>query len=407
LNITYPFKPKQRLRMAFTILLGLSILQPSLCFGDIASILSKKIGANDAVLVADPDGKVLFSKNADKKRVPASTLKIFTALFSLETLGPDFRFQTEFYLDNASNLIIKGYGDPLIVSEAVREIAKTLKEKMSSYNDLVLDDSYFENPVAIPGVTSSLQPYDAPNGALCVNFNTVNFKRKKDGTYVSAEPQTPLLPFVMKKVKTSKLKKGRIIFSQKRHEITLYAGHLFRHFLSEAGINQEGRIRLGKVPMDTARLVYRHSSRFTLEEILSRLMEHSNNFTANQVLIAAGAKISDPPGTLDKGVRAAKHFAGQKLGLDDFEIVEGSGISRKNRISADMMLIVLRAFYPYRLLLRHEDGVYFKTGTLYGVSTRAGYLEGTGGRMYPFVIFLNSRGKSAEKIVPDILKMLE
>jgi len=384
-----------------------SVVSPSVLYAGADSKLSKKIGANDAVLVADPTGKVLFSKNAGKRLVPASTLKIFTALFSLETLGSDFRFQTEFYLDKASNLIIKGYGDPLIVSEVVKEIAETLKEKISTHNDLVLDDSYFTHPLTIPGVTSSLQPYDAPNGALCVNFNTVYFKRKKNGTYVSAEPQTPLLPFVMKKVKASKLKKGRIIFSQKRHEITLYAGHLFRHFLSEAGIDQKGRIRLGKVDKKTDRLIYRYRSRFTLAEIVSRLMEHSNNFAANQMMIAAGAKISKPPGTLDKGVQTATQFAEEKLGLDNLNIVEGSGISRENRISADTMLTVLRAFEPYRHLLRYEDGVYFKTGTLYGISTRAGYLEGSNGTLYPFVIFFNTRGKSAEKAVSDIVQLLE
>ena len=384
-----------------------SVVSPSRLYAGADSKLSKKIGANDAVLLADPTGKVLFSKNAGKKLVPASTLKIFTALFSLETLGPDFRFQTEFYLDKASNLIIKGYGDPLIVSEVVEEIAETLKEKISTYNDLVLDDSYFTHPLTIPGVTSSLQPYDAPNGALCVNFNTVYFKRKKNGTYVSAESQTPLLPFVMKKVKASKLKKGRIIFSQKRNEVTLYAGHLFEYFLTKAGIRQKGRIRLGRVDKRTDRLIYRHHSRFTLAEIVSRLMEHSNNFAANQMMIAAGAKIADPPGTLDKGVQAATQFAEEKLGPDNLNIVEGSGISRENRISADTMLTVLKAFEPYRHLLRYEDGVYFKTGTLYGISTRAGYLEGSNGTLYPFVIFFNSRRKSAEKIVPDIIKLLK
>ena len=370
-------------------------------------MLSKKIGGNDAVLLADPSGKILFSKNAGENLIPASTLKILTALFAMETLGPDFRFSTEFYQDAASNLIIKGYGDPLLISEVVKEIAETLKTKISTYADLVLDDSYFANPLAIPGVTSSLQPYDAPNGALCVNFNTVNFRRNTDGTYASAEAQTPLLPFVMPKVKASKLKKGRIIFSQKRHEITLYAGHLFRHFLAEAGIDPKGRIRLGRVQPGTDRLIYRHRSRFTLAEVVSRLMAHSNNFAANQMLIAAGAKISNPPGTLDKGVAAAKNFAARRLGIHNLEIVEGSGISRKNRISAEEMLVVLRAFEPHHRLLRYEDGVYFKTGTLYGISTRAGYIAHDDGRLFPFAVFLNTQGKSAETIVSDIRKWVE
>ncbi len=389
------------------ILWGLVLVQPAFVLGDAASTLSKKVGANDAVLLADPSGKVLYSKNAGKKRLPASTLKIFTALFSLETLGHDYRFPTEFYLDGASNLVIKGYGDPLLISEEVGKIGQALREKLTTYKDLVLDDSYFDSPLTIPGVTSSLQPYDAPNGALCVNFNTVYFKRKKDGTFVSAEPQTPLLPYVMPRIKASKLKKGRIIFSQKRHEITLYAGHLFRHFLSQAGIRQDGRIRLGRVNRGTDPRVYRHLSGYTLADIVSRLMEHSNNFAANQMLIAAGAKIAGPPGTLDKGVHAAKRFAADRLDIENLEIVEGSGISRKNRISADTMHTVLKVFKPYHPLLRYEDGVYYKTGTLYGISTRAGYIEHEDGKLFPFVVFLNTRGKSAETIVSDIQHLIE
>jgi D-alanyl-D-alanine carboxypeptidase/D-alanyl-D-alanine-endopeptidase (penicillin-binding protein 4) len=211
----------------------------------------------------------------------------------------------------------------------------------------------------------------------------------------------------MPKVRASKLKKGRIIFSQKRHEITLYAGHLFRYFLSEAGIDQTGRIRMGRVHKDKDRLAYRHRSRFTLAETVARLMEHSNNFTANQMLIVAGAAVSAPPGTLDKGVEAAKNFAAKRLGIKNLDIVEGSGISRKNRISASMMLTVLKAFEPYRHLLRYGDGVYFKTGTLYGISTQAGFLEEPDGTMYPFVIFLNTRGKSAETLVPGIQRLIE
>ena len=56
-----------------------------------------------------------------------------------------------------------------------------------------LDDTYFTQPLTIPGISSSSNPYDAPNGALCANFNTVFFKHSRDG-YASAEPQTPLLP---------------------------------------------------------------------------------------------------------------------------------------------------------------------------------------------------------------------
>jgi len=137
------------------------------------------IGKHDAMLITAPDGKIIFSKNAEKTLIPASTLKIFTALVALHYLGPDYRFTTEFYLDSDTNLKIKGYGDPLLISEVLLEISRKVGTKIKKVSDIVLDDSYFTQPLTIPGVSSSTQPYDAPNGALCVNFNTVNFKQAK------------------------------------------------------------------------------------------------------------------------------------------------------------------------------------------------------------------------------------
>ena len=187
-----------------------------------------------------------FSKNADTLLIPASTLKLLTSLAALHYLGEDFRFKTEFYLDPDQNLVIKGYGDPLLISEELKEIAKTLATHISTYKDLVLDTSYFDEPLVIPGVTSSLQPYDSPNGALCVNFNTVFFKKNTTGKFVSAEPQTPLLPFVLPKIKASRLSQGRILLSSEDDECVQYAGHMFQYFLSENGAAGSGEIRVGE-----------------------------------------------------------------------------------------------------------------------------------------------------------------
>ena len=370
-------------------------------------IIEKQIGAKDAILVADPSGKIIFSKNKNKLLVPASTLKILTSLAALDRLGPDFRFKTEFYQDSEENIKIKGYGDPLLISEVVDEIATNLANRIKTYNHLILDDTYFKQPLVIPGITSSWQPYDAPNGALCVNFNTVYFKRKRNGRYASAEPQTPLLPYVLKRIKKSKLKKGRIIFSQEQKDITLYAGHLFQYFFNQAGIKGKGNIRIGEVNRESDRLVYTDTSRFTLDKSISKLMEHSNNFMANQILITAGATAFGKPGNLDKAVKLAKAYAKEKLQIDDIQIVEGSGISRDNRVSAEMLFQALMVFKPYAHLLKYEDGAYYKTGTLFGVSSRAGYIEHSNGKLYPFVVILNSKGKASARFMKRIRRIVE
>ncbi|MBU0988474.1 MAG: D-alanyl-D-alanine carboxypeptidase, partial [Proteobacteria bacterium] len=371
--------------------------------------LQRLVGDRDAVLLADPHGRVLYSQNADLMLVPASTLKLFTALAAFHYLGPDYRFATEFYLDQNSNLKIKGYGDPLLISESLPEVVQTLRLRLNTrnktVNDLILDGSYFDDPVVIPGVTSSLEPYDAPNGALCANFNTVFFRREPNGDYRSAEPQTPLLPYVRERILASGLDGGRIILSGVNDEHTRYAGHLLRYFMQQHGICVNGTIRIGKVDAAPDKLILRHFSVFSLAQIMAKLMEHSNNFVANQLLIATGAKVFGPPGTLPKGVAAASAFAKNVLKIHEIEIVEGSGISRENRISAYSLLKILQNFAPHYLLMRHEGNLYYKTGTLNGISARAGYIKNRDGGLYPFVVLINTPDKSTDAIMEKLLRI--
>ena len=367
------------------------------------------IGDQDAVLVADHQGRIMVSKNADKKLIPASTLKILTSLVAMHYLGPDYRFTTEFYLDNDSNLKIKGYGDPLLTSEILEEISKALGSRLDAEHkkikDIVLDDSYFKQPITIPGISLSSQPYDAPNGALCANFNTVYFKRLENGKYVSAEEQTPLLPFALRKVKKSKMAMGRIVLFHKESENTLYFGHLFKYFLEKQGIKSNGSIGLGRVNKENDRLIFKYVSGFSIKKIISKLLEHSNNFTANQLLIAAGAKLYGSPGTLDKGVLAVKNYAEKILNLKNLCIVEGSGISRKNRISANSLYKILEKFEPYHELMHKSGREFYKTGTLDGINTRAGYIRSEKNGLYRFVVLINTQGKSAEPVI-NLLRMI-
>jgi serine-type D-Ala-D-Ala carboxypeptidase/endopeptidase (penicillin-binding protein 4) len=365
--------------------------------------VEKLIGDRDAVLVADPQGTILYSRHADQKLVPASTLKILTSLVARRHLGPDHRFITEFYLDPKNNLKIKGYGDPFLISEVISDIAETLASKIDRCGDLVLDDSFFEKEV-IPGVSASYNPYDSPNGALCANFNTVNFKCT-GGKCTSAEPQTPFVSFVVDRVCESGLPKGRIVLSAENNEITLYTGYLFRHFLEREGVSCTGKVRMGRVTGED-RLIHRYTSVFSLNQVISKLLEFSNNFVANQLFIAAGAAAYGPPGNLEKGVRAAEVYMREHLEGEDIQLVEGSGISRKNRISARSMLKVLKKFEPHHHLMTHQNGQYYKTGSLSDVKARAGYMAGATGKLYPFVVLVNTPGKTADRIIAGIRRVL-
>ncbi|MDY6990478.1 MAG: D-alanyl-D-alanine carboxypeptidase [Thermodesulfobacteriota bacterium] len=373
--------------------------------GQEASFL-ERLSPDDVLLVAHPDGRIIYNKNETKRYAPASTLKILTALAAVHHMGLGYRFRTEFYQDRENNVAIKGYGDPLLVSEVWQEIAHGLAPSLKECKDLTLDDRYFDSGIRIPGVHCSTNPYDAPVGALCANFNTVFLEQDSTGRMVSAEPQTPITPLVRRHESLQKAGRGRYTLTHHSKEAALYAGELFVYFMGKNGVACQGEMRMGAIgPGD--RLLYTYRSVFTLEQGLRRMLEFSNNFMANQILIALGAHVHGPPGTLEKGVQVLSEYSKEVLHLNDVCIVEGSGISRKNRLSAMDMLVVLKTFAPHRCLLNHSGQVWYKGGTLKGLRTRAGYMECGKGKWYPFVVYLEGQDRDIEAFIDDLEENLD
>ena len=179
------------------------------------------------------------------------------------------------------------------------------------------------------------------------------------------------------------------------------------YFLKKEGIESNGRIRIGRVGKEVDKLIFRYLSRLSLIQVISKLLEYSNNFIANQLLIVAGAKVYGPPGTLDKGIHAALTYAKNNLIIDNINVVEGSGISRRNLISARSLYKILKVFEPNHSLMRRRGKAFYKTGTLNGINTRAGYIENTKGELYCFVVLLNTPGKSSKPIMDIILRNLK
>lgn len=368
-------------------------------------------GQGTAAMLGRSDGTILYEKNIDRQLVPASILKIATALAAFHYLGEDFRYKTGAGFEKSTGtLYIKGFGDPLFISEQIRPFCREITSKLHERNiqridRIVLDNSYFSEAIAVPGKGGSLNPYDAPTGALCANFNTVKFKWDSSNQhYASAEPQTPLLPFVMEKVRQTGLKKGRIVLD--REKSRLYPCFLIRHFLKENGIRVDGRILQGTMPENLSVSISRRSD-FTLDVIVRKLLKYSNNFMANQLLLTIGAKQSGPPATLQKGVKAVSDYLTGQLGLTSFKLVEGSGISRENRISCREMISIVQEFKPYHRLLRKKGNEYFKTGTLSSVRTRAGFFRGKDNTLYPFVIMVNRSGGHYQDIKQKMQRTLQ
>jgi len=59
------------------------------------------------------------------------------------------------------------------------------------------------------------------------------------------------------------------------------------------------------------------------------------------------------------------------------------------------------------VLLRQQGRDFYKTGTLNGINTRAGYITSHNGGRYRYVVMLNTRGKSTKPIMRQLLQFLE
>ncbi len=119
--------------------------------------------AEIGISLIDEKGNSVYQKNANKNFIPASLQKIITNFAALETLGPDYQFNTiigytgEILPDGnlTGDIIIYGNGDPSLASErfkkrpqlnqVVDDIAKFISKKGITCIDgkVISDASYF------------------------------------------------------------------------------------------------------------------------------------------------------------------------------------------------------------------------------------------------------------------------
>ena len=356
------------------------------------------------------DGQIIAAYNLHKMFVPASIVKIATSLAALRILGPQYRFETYFFVDANQNLYIKGLGDPFLVSEEVSIIVRRLKKRgCQRINDIYLDDTAFNLVTLADGTGLSDNPYDAQNNALAVNFNTVNLDKNQAGEVHSAEMQTPTLPLMEELAEDLEPGLHRINISQDKRTsnaiINRYVGELFRSFQHKENMPGDGSIALRKTP-ENLPLYYTHQSSKSLEDIIALLMLYSNNFIANQLFLAMGAKLYGYPATWEKSRRAFEEILLREFELSagEIRIIEGSGLSRKNLVSPDAMIQLLDFFKPFSAFLPQEDGNLLKSGTLKGVYSYAGYFSDNND-LDSFVLMLNQQKNTRNGLLQELKRM--
>jgi serine-type D-Ala-D-Ala carboxypeptidase/endopeptidase (penicillin-binding protein 4) len=372
----------------------LLILVPFLLPAPVLAGAKEKIAAiapSGTVFVVDADGNELVAQHADKSFVPASVTKIVTAWLALGVLGSEYRFETKFYLDDHRVLYVRGGGDPFLVSEELALLAPQLVDAIGKepLTGIVLDASYYPSNLRIPGIEDTSESYDALNSALAVNFNTI-YAVRRGKSVRSAETQTPITPLAITQFRARGPKgRGRISLAQNPKVSLKYAGELIAAFIERAGGSVKGKISTGTVPPGL-KTVYVHRQSRTLSEILHELLVGSNNYIANQVFLEIGGYRLGGPVSLEKSLKVASEMLAAHDLAKAIHLEEGSGISRGDRFTARGLARVLDLFAPHADLLKNGKGASYKTGTLDGVRTLAGYANTSKHGRVRFVISLRS-----------------
>lgn len=393
-----------RILAIFLLLLGCILVSAAKAQDRLAALVG-----DGSVLMQSPQGDVLVSINPQASLIPASLLKIPLAQVSLEVLGEDFRFETRFYSNDSGDLLIRGLGDPFLVSEELAEITDALAAGgLQRVRRLVVDDSAFAQELDLPVERGTDQPYGARNSALAVNFNTVNLAWSPAGELISAEAQTPLTDLARELgERLSPGAEQRINLGSDPVVGLRQAQQLFLYFLEQSGIAvTQDSFHRASVTTDW-HLIYTHRSSRSLRDNIDGALRYSNNFIANQLFLALAAKRADYPATAETARDILRdslaELYGEGFGRDPRSLLmlEGSGLSRTQRISTNGMMRILEVFQPHADLLPETGGVLRKSGTLTGVYNFAGYIRGLDG-LYPFVILTNQAVNNRAEILREL-----
>ena len=397
-------------------------------------------------------GEPVLSWNEDVPRNPASVIKLLTTLVALDVLGPAYTWKTEAYLLGETDgsvldgdLLLKGYGDPFLVTTRVWQMLREIRQKGISRitGDLLIDDSYFDVPYHDPAKfdREPLRAYNVAPNALLMNFKVVRYHFEPDleSATVSIRVDPPLENLRIEN--RLKLAQGRCRGYQRGITITpnetvdhmvmsgqfpsgckSYSMHravlshnefaygLFKNIWQESGGVFSGGLRNIVKPDDIEPFLVFES--LPLADIISKVNKHSNNVMARQLLFTLGAERLVVPGTEEGGRQVIEDWLkSRQLGSAKLKLDNGAGLSRDSRISARNLGEILRyawqsPFMPEylsslslsgldgTLMRRFRDDpltgkAHIKTGRLDHVTAIAGYLQSRSGARYSIVALQN------------------
>ena len=329
---------------------------------------------------------LLYSYKPEIKMIPASITKVITSSTAMMKLGVSYEFNTIIYTDDNyitngiinGNLYIKGFGDPDLSSGDISELTKQIVQKniKEITGNIIYDNTYLDNEYH--GLADYYQsdtkavywPYVC---ALSIDKN----KGSSDPAYLAAK-----------------------VLSDE---------------LTQKNIKLDGIIIAGTTP-GVSKEVAKFSR--SLTDIIMHMNKVSDNQSAITLFKVIGANYISPPGSLKKGSEAVINFL-SSVGIErnNFEILEGSGLSRYNYVTSDVYIQLLKYMYDreksfdffYSSLpiggvdgtlsdrmknSEAEKNIHAKTGTINSVSTLTGYAISRDNELIIFYIAMNGFGNN-------------
>lgn len=263
-----------------------------------------------AVAVDLSTGATVFARNPDLPLAPASNEKLTVTYTALVELGADYRFRTQ-VLGRGSqvgdvwhgNLVLKGYGDPTLSSLELERLATQLKQQgIATIDGRVLgDESWFDGRRTAPGWKAAyFLRESAPLSALVVDGDLHDH-------HLALDPP-------------------------------LAAAARFRQLLRKHGITT-GPPGVGVASQD-AQVLAEVDSR-PLPAILKLMDVPSDNFIAELLLKEIGAE-AGTAGTTAAGAAIVRRALGSAgVPLAGVRIVDGSGLSLADRLTARALTMLL------------------------------------------------------------------
>jgi D-alanyl-D-alanine carboxypeptidase/D-alanyl-D-alanine-endopeptidase (penicillin-binding protein 4) len=372
-------------------------------------------------LVIDPESKdTIYNINSIKYFTPASNTKIFTLFASLNLIPHSI--PTLKYIVENDTLYVQGTGDPSVLHPFLND--STALHFMGKYENIALYPNNFKDEKFGPGWSwDDYHWYYSPERSgfpLYGNILTI-----KNAETLQVQPKYFMDSIVLMDYPVNReLQKNVFYFNPSKKdtvEIPYKVNSGLTKILLEKSLKKKIHIT-HKIPEGEQQVLFGMPS----DSLYKRMMEVSDNFLAEQLLILGSSTLSD---TLNS-------YKAREYVLDNYlsdlrqppRWVDGSGLSRYNLFTPESMVHVLHRMYNEipreRLFLFFPTGgisgtmedwypgspdpyIYAKTGSLGNNHCLSGYLLTKSGKTLIFSFMNNHFVESSSDIKKRMQNIFE